>query len=239
MKNFLETPELRLHLERIRWLYCGQFFLCVAALIKRSIMVNLSVGLLAEGLLLFLVYSLGYKALKNLFYTYWVFSFLLALYILRTLVIALQTEGGEGLFLLSSLALILLSLSGLALFSPLYFPRTSWWQMDFRYRGDLIIEIFRKTQNEGPLKGRLTDIRRQSASILSFAIFDLGEKIALNIRCKYEEYKLEAEVVNIRETLAGRGIVYGLKLKLSSKDDFLVYHEVKQDLKAQRVKRDY
>jgi ribosomal protein S1 len=67
--------------------------------------------------------------------------------------------------------------------SPIYYPRVSWWEYDFRYRDDLKIEV---KSFEDVIDARLTDLRRQAGCVAIFEELKIGQEIKVQV-IKFDE----------------------------------------------------
>lgn len=99
--------------------------------------------------------------------------------------------------------------------SPLYYPRVQWWEYDFRYRGELKA---RGKFQANEFDVRISDLRRNCASILSFESLPLGSKLKLEIPYENEVYNFSGTVKTLREVIPGRPISYGLTINLDGEN---------------------
>jgi len=171
-----------------------------------------SFSLVASWALLAPLTLFSLRTLKDLYYSFWTFSGLIMLYCLCSFFILENSNASSGYFLIFLGFVILLYLVA----SPLYYPRVNWWESDFRYRGDIVIDV---TYKEKMLEGRLTDLRRQAGCVVLFDEIMLGEELLLKTEYGEKLIYLTGEVVSRRETLPGRGITYGFYFKLENEDD--------------------
>jgi len=155
-----------------------------------------------------------YKTIKHRYYTYWSFSFILFIYILfkinEQFFVLHQSHIGE-LYLISCLILIT---KMYILSSPIYYPRVSWWEYDFRYRDDLKITV---KASEISLDARLTDLRRYAGCVALFEELKLGQEITINAKVDDVTVNLRGLVMSKRKDMIGRPFIYGLQLKFESR----------------------
>ena len=172
-----------------------------------------------------------YKTIKHRYYTYWSFSLFLFIYILfkinEQFFILHHTHIGV-LYLISCLILIC---KMYILSSPIYYPRVSWWEYDFRYRDDLKIFI---TQNDQDVEARLTDLRRYAGCVALFDELKLGEEITINAKVDDVSVRLKGQVMSKRRDLIGRPLIYGVKFKFDSRSNKKRYVQMVKLWKIQK-----
>jgi len=173
-------------------------------------------GLLVRVILILYFYSLYKKTLQNLFYTFWTFTLLCAIYfavgIIQNSLGAIRPE----LLTFYSLGLLLLMIESYIIGSPIYFPRVRWWEYDFRYRGDLKIEVIHANM---AVQGRLMDVRRAAGGLILFEEFDLKDKLVVKVVLPEREVRLTARIFSKREPVIGRGVHYGVGFEFESPFD--------------------
>ncbi|MFZ4712954.1 MAG: hypothetical protein ACOYL6_04550 [Bacteriovoracaceae bacterium] len=165
-------------------------------------------------------YNLYFKTLYRLELYFWMFSAVVVLYMTVSLLWGILTGQSYILFYLYLTANVAMWMELYMMSSPIFFPRTSWWEYDFRFRPDLKIqvELHQGAQVES-FEGRMTDIRRQAACVVLFQ--DLARKKKIVIRCTQENMNAEfnAVVISKREYSFGRGLTYGVKLQLKTSEE--------------------
>ncbi len=164
-------------------------------------------------------YYLFTKTKKNLYYSFWTFAIVLALYFLIKMA---QTPFASSLFILYLIALTVLGIEMYMLHSPIYYPIINWWEYDFRYRTDLKIQI--KLDGK-TYDGRLTDLRRNSGCVTSFEKITLGEKLHINFFEEWKTLNLECEVMSCRQYSIGRPYHYGVRFLLENNDEKYLFNE--------------
>jgi hypothetical protein len=168
------------------------------------------ISFIFEFLLLIFVFNFYYKALSNLFYSYWNISIILVIYYVVSLTrnIFVLDHGLIGFLYLISLILSIVACYIIS--SPVYFPRVHWWEYDFRFRSDIrcYVEI------EGrQYRGRLSDLRRGAACLELFSHAHIGQQIQINLEILNQNFTLSAEIRSKREPIMGRSIIYGIKFQ--------------------------
>lgn len=96
-----------------------------------------------------------YKTIKHRYYTYWSFSLLLFIYILFKIYEQFFVFHHSHIGILYFVASLFLIAKMYILSSPIYYPRVSWWEYDFRYRDDLKIKV---KAHDLDYEARLTDL---------------------------------------------------------------------------------
>lgn len=174
-------------------------------------------GFLLGNILFFKFY---YEALSNLLYTFWGLTIFLAVNLFIFYFSSLSTNAYS---LHGSVTFLMLILHGVIIYlasSPVYYPRVSWWEFDYRYRSEIKINtIFEENENEG----RLNDLRRGGGSISSFDEFPLGSIIQLHFDFRFESYDFKAVVGSASRSIPGRPCSYGIKFLLESEEDNKAY----------------
>ncbi len=157
-----------------------------------------------------------YNSLKSLHYTFWGLSLAvvpLQTYYFVTSMIRNTYPHQSTLFLLSFIFLILVLYFSS---SPVYYPKVSWWEFDYRYRADIDSKII---FNEKEHQGKLTDVRRRGGSIASFEDLKLGDRLNLNFSIKDKEFNVDSIVGSKSQSIIGRPYSYGIKFHIKSKED--------------------
>jgi hypothetical protein len=182
-----------------------------------------------------------YKSLQKLLYTFWTMTFVFSVYCLYGLIKA-QSLDSSTLLVIYLIALLILVIQSYVLSSPIYYPQVRWWEYDFRYRHDLKVSVECEGIN---VEGRLTDLRRGAACVLSFEDFSVGSTVEIKYISAEEMLIANAEIVSKREYSIGRGISYGIRFQFKSKEQKLRLREFsklwtkeqkqKIDLKIKRV----
>ncbi len=215
--NYLKLKEDTNRLEILHW---GHF-----AFVFLGITLELFYGL---GLLswiiqvgcLFIFYRLFFITKKELFYSFWTFSALLFLFLLNKILFSpLPTM---EIRLLYFLGLCLLGIEVYILSSPIYYPRVSWWEYDFRYRTDLRVSIINENNKTD---ARVTDLRRSAACIASFEEFKVGQEIEIKSD-SYFSGSLKLEIVSKRIYSLGRPYSYGVKFVLKNEEETSAYSDL-------------
>jgi hypothetical protein len=117
------------------------------------------------------------------------------------------------LYLISTIILIM---KMYILSSPIYYPRVSWWEYDFRYRDDLKIDV---KDHEHEYEARLTDLRRFAGCVALFEELKLGHEIVISAKVDDELVNLRGQVMSKRRDLIGRPLIYGVQFKFDSRSN--------------------
>ncbi len=170
---------------------------------------------LGVRLLFFLYLSTPYyKTIKHRYYTYWTFSALLFIYILFKINEQFFVTHHTHIGILYLTSCILLILKMYILSSPIYYPRVSWWEYDFRYRDDLKIKV---KSEESEFDARLTDLRRYAGCVGLFEELKLGDEILITAKVDDVSVNLRGQVMSKRRDLIGRPLIYGVMFKFDSR----------------------
>lgn len=206
----------------IKWIFNLLFFVLHVAIISEFIYKPRF--LLIFKFLFFLWFSIPYfKTIKNRYYTFWTFSVTFVLYLIYNLYQQWFIYQQEHIFLLYLLVLIFIFIIMYLLYSPLYYPRVSWWEYDFRYKDDLKIHV---TYGNEEYKARLTDLRRQAGCVAMFEEVKMGEEIIIHADSTDENGEkviLRAVVMSKRKDIIGRPIIYGVQFKFNDHKNKIRY----------------
>lgn len=203
--NYLKLKEDFNRLEVLHW---GHFSFVLLALTLELIYGMSFLWWLFSSTLLIVFYRAFFVTKKELFYSFWSFSGILTVFLLIKM-FSSEIEMGE-IRLLYFVGLILLFVEAYILSSPIYYPRVSWWEYDFRYRTDLKITI---ENSEEKTEARVTDLRRGAGCVASFEEFKIGDEIKLSSE-SYFENDLVVEIVSKRIYSLGRPYNYGVRFLL-------------------------
>lgn len=163
-----------------------------------------------------IAYSLRiyYKSLQKLLYTFWTMTFAFSLYSLYGLLKA-TSLGSDFLLIIYLLFILIIIIQSYVLSSPIYYPQVRWWEYDFRYRHDLKVSVECEGIN---VEGRMTDLRRGAACVLSFEEFSIGSIIHIKYLTAFEMLLASATIVSKREYSIGRGVSYGIRFQFDDKE---------------------
>ena len=157
-----------------------------------------------------------YKTIKHRYYTYWTFSTFLLFYIIYKINEQFFVEHHTHIGILYLVSCLILIVKMYILSSPIYYPRVSWWEYDFRYRDDLKIKVKR---SELEYDARLTDLRRFAGCVALFEEVKLGEEIIINAKVDDVSVSLRGQVMSKRRDLIGRPLIYGVKFRFDSRSN--------------------
>ncbi len=229
MKIRLDKFKLKQDLDRINLLHYGHLGCAIFTILLE--MIHGYIGLSAPFLVLaiFFLYRMYFKTLRELYYTFWTFSVIMALYFLLGIKQGVYDYELTSVTYINILGLIFLGIECYILLSPIYFPRVRWWEYDFRYRSDLNIEV---KVGDSNFEGRLTDIRRSAGCVVMFEDLNVGELVEVKVPEELRTIHLNGEVMSKRENSIGRGITYGVKFHFDDKDsknDFFEFSQYWKD----------
>lgn len=155
-----------------------------------------------------------YKTIKHRYYTYWSFSLMLFIYILFKINEQFFVLHHSHIGILYVISCLILIMKMYTLSSPIYYPRVSWWEYDFRYRDDLKITV---KAHEQEYMARLTDLRRFAGCVALFEELKLGDEIVMNAKVDDISVSLRGQVMSKRKDLIGRPLIYGVQFKFDSR----------------------
>ncbi len=169
-----------------------------------------------------------YKTLKELYYTFWTFTFLQS--ILATFFL-ISAEGAA--FYLAATYLVLIIVEIYYLTSPTLYPRVQWWEYDFRFKNELKVKV--EADQQLHLDGRLTDLRRKSACLVLFEDLDLGTRIKVSLREeKSTQDSFFLTLSSKRETSIGRAHHYGAEFDEGDDLSFKVVQGIYREHQGER-----
>lgn len=224
MKNFLQTLKTKEDLQRTIVFSHGSVITHMMGLFFYLIF-GQSPWLNCLFLALVAFFYRSYiRTIKNLYYTYWTFS--IAFGVLNFLLFwsAFFSRHSEGSYFYL-LSIILNAIGSYMVFSPIFYPRVSWWEYDFRYREDL--KAYTETDNYC-FECRISDIRREAACLVAFEDMDLGQEILCKLKLDNGSVEIKGRVLSKREYLIGRGFTYGIKFVLEENKAAKDYETLKE-----------
>lgn len=184
------------------------------------------------------IYNFHFRTFYKLDLFYWVFSTLIVFYQLWGFIFALVSSRSYSLFYMYLTSNIALWLELYIMSSPIFFPRTLWWEYDVRYRSDLKIEVeLHNASQVESFVGRMTDIRRSAACVVLFQDVPLKKKIHIKTKHGSKIIELAAVVLSKREYSFGRGITYGVKFLLKTNEEKKLFKSFSEEWKSHRNKK--
>jgi hypothetical protein len=196
--------------DKVKFLTLLQFILVLIAFVSEALVTHSVVyfSFFFQLILLIFTYNFYYKALSQLYYSYWNISFILAIYYIFSMTRNFLVIDSPMIGTLFFFSLILLGIACYIISSPLYYPRVHWWEYDFRFRADIrcMVEV-----NGQQFRGRLSDLRRGAACLELFSHAQIGQPIQINLEILNQNFTLYAEIRSKREPILGRSIIYGIK----------------------------
>lgn len=206
----LRKLNLQNSYDKVKFLAILQFVFVTIAIIAEAIVTHslLNFSFIFQFILVIALFNFFFKALHQLYYSYWNISLILAIYYLISASRNLLIIGHPFIGLLFLLSLGFLVVAAYIISSPLYYPRFHWWEYDFRFRADIRCYVEVEGQQ---FKGRLSDLRRGAACLELFHSMPQGQYVQINTEVLNQNFTLYAEVRSKREPIIGRSIVYGVK----------------------------
>ena len=153
------------------------------------------------------------QVLFNFQYTFWTFSLCFLLYIFSAFV------GADNAFVFNCylIAFVLLLILCWTLGSPLFYPRITWWEYDFRFQGEL--KITAHLPDSGSVPGRLTDLRRMAGCIVLFEELPSGTEFTIDYEHPGGVKTYLIKVMSRRSAIPGRGYIYGVQFLFAEDSD--------------------
>lgn len=204
--------------EALHWLHL--FFVTLALSIEVA-QGSHGFGVIFTYISLAAFYYLFNQTKKNLYYSFWTFAGILAIYLV---IEVFQAPFLSSLFWIYLWALVLLMLESYILSSPIYYPQVSWWEYDFRYRDDVRVFVTLKSEelflNEQ--EARLTDLRRGAGCVSLFEELTIGDVIEIKVDPELFNVSLSAQIMSKRLYSVGRPWKYGVRFNInkSENDDY-------------------
>ncbi|MGI4991294.1 PilZ domain-containing protein [Halobacteriovorax sp. GFR7] len=156
-----------------------------------------------------ILYRLYYRMQKNVHYSFWTLSVVVALFIIFYILRSLYYYNDFSLFFLYTMSLMLLGLLCFSLYTPVFYPVISWWEYDFRYRNDLKTCVY--SEGLDGVEGRLVDLRRKAGGLTLFDDLKIGQKLEIEPLTASIDGRLSVEVVSKRQHSIGRPFTYGVR----------------------------
>jgi hypothetical protein len=228
VKLLINRLKLKQEIDRTEVLHWGIFFFLVLGFFYEATRESAWLALVGA-----LIVSSGYfyllsRLLKRLYYSFWTFVGLLAVFLLFKVF-------GQPFFSMSFVAyltsLILLGILSYSLWTPIFYPIVSWWEYDFRYRDDLKIKVEFKDEKSD---GRLTDLRRQAGCVASFKDFKLGEVLTIEPFDELKTMRFKVEIMSKRKYSVGRPYNYGVRFLLEKDGDTSLFQNFVKFWKNER-----
>lgn len=196
--------------DKVKFMVIIQFALVFGAFIAEAVATKtvFYFSFIFQFVVIVAAFNFYYKALSNLFYSYWNISVILVVYYMVSMARNFFTNGLPMIGSLFVISLFLLIWASYIISSPLYYPRVHWWEYDFRFRADIrcLVEV-----DDHQYRGRLSDLRRGAACLELFNPIQVGQPVQINIEILNQNFTLSAEVRSKREPIIGRSMVYGVR----------------------------
>ncbi|WP_372654911.1 hypothetical protein [Halobacteriovorax sp.] len=204
----ISNLKIRQDIDRVHLLQWGHFSIISLAFIIEGFL-NIKIFwtiFTLMGLMIF--YKLYFKTLTDLYYSFWTFTFATGSFIAYKLYHIVMTQSELQLFYLYLIAGVILSIESYILLSPIYYPRVSWWEYDFRFRDDSKVEFLFEDKK---CEARLTDLRRNAGCLASFKDINVGEKVKIFASNGVKNFRFQVEIMSRRRYSLGRPASHGVK----------------------------
>lgn len=214
MKVVVDESSLKPTLDRAYVLFYGFAVFALLGFLGEVFLGNLGMRSLIWGFALWVSYRFFRETLSHFQYSFWSFAAGFAIYILITI-----SKGGEGAFFIVNcylIALIFLIVLCWTLSSPIFFPRITWWEYDFRFCGELKITVL---VDGVETSGRLTDLRQGAGCIMLFEKLEPEKEITIRYNNDSGINMYKAKIMSRRSTTLGRAYTYGVKFCLLDEKD--------------------
>lgn len=218
MKEILKKIDPKSEVDRIfllHWSHTFLVFVLALAELSQGHAKSYSIFLIKVAALI-AIYRAYYKTITHFYYTFWAFSGLVFVYLLRGFFVHSIQTGDSTLSFLYFCGMAILVIECYIISSPLFFPRVRWWEYDFRYKSELKVEV---ETGDQLCPGRLTDLRREAGCVVTFTNFRIGDHLIVHVNADGQVHKLKAKIFTSKEYTAGRGITYGVKFSLQEAED--------------------
>lgn len=212
----LSNLKIRQDIDRVHLLQWGHFSILLMAFVVEGILNVELLSMLFKVFFALVFYKLFFKTLRDLYYSFWTFSITLSLFIIGNLYSIITLQSNLQLFYLYLISFIILSVQMYILLSPIYYPRVSWWEYDFRYRDDLKVKL---NLEEVKSEARLTDLRRGAGCLSSFVDIEVGKTVTVLATNGVKEFSFLVEVMSRRQYSLGRPASHGVRFVFN--DEYL------------------
>lgn len=153
-----------------------------------------------------LIYRSNLEVFNKLQYSFWSFIVGMILFnfwlISSTELVIVQQLSVVSIFLFLALANMMNS--------PLLYPRITWWEYDFRFRGEL--KIWAHLEDRC-VQGRMTDLRKKAGCVVLFERLLPGEEFDISYQFGKDALLYKVKVITRREAFFGRGYIYGVSFE--------------------------
>ncbi|WP_127715394.1 hypothetical protein [Halobacteriovorax sp. HLS] len=204
----LSNLKIRQDIDRVHLLQWGHFSILMLAFVAEGILDFKIITMCLRILMGLLFYKLYFKTLADLYYSFWTFSAGLALYLSYNLYCVVANQSNLQVFYLYLVAMIILFVQMYILLSPIYYPRVSWWEYDFRYRDDLKVKLY---CDELESEARLTDLRRGAGCLSAFKNLEVGTNVKIHADNGIQNFTFLVEIMSRRQYSLGRPSSHGVK----------------------------
>jgi len=218
----LSNLKIRQDIDRVHLLQWGHFSLLIMAFLVEGVIKFEIISTVIQIFFLLVFYKMFFKTLTDLYYSFWTFSIGTFGFVFYKLFTIMSTQSDFQLFYLYLISVIILLIQMYILLSPIYYPRVSWWEYDFRYRDDLKVKL----SDEGiELEARLTDLRRNAGCLSVFKDVKVGNKVEVKASNGVRDFVFLVEVMSRRQYSLGRPASHGVKFIFNEENPEADYDE--------------
>jgi hypothetical protein len=204
----LSNLKIRQDIDRVHLLQWGHFSILLMAFLVEGILNVEIISMFVKVFITLVFYKLFFKTLSDLYYSFWTFSIGLSVFIIGNLYSIITMQSNLQLFYLYLISLIILLVQMYILLSPIYYPRVSWWEYDFRYRDDLKVNL---NLDDIKSEARLTDLRRGAGCLSSFTDIEVGKTVTVLATNGVKEFSFLVEIMSRRQYSLGRPASHGVR----------------------------
>ena len=173
----------------------------------------LSFGSILSWCVFFVFGRFYYIALRDKNYSFWGLSLLFLLYLLSTFFEVTRVDPNFSIYVLFFLIVGFTFFLIYLMSSPLFYPRTQWWEYDFRYRADLDGQLELESACY-PI--RLSDVRRGALCVESFEALALEKQVVIKSDVDDKLITVLGSIISARQEIEGRPFKYGVKVVLGT-----------------------
>lgn len=214
MKKLLEIKDIEeFRKQKITMLILIFLIFAMFILVRLTDKSFFKISFYLEFIFLFITTRFYARSHQNKNYAFWGVSLVIGLYLVKNILNFTFVDYNIFVLYIAFLAMLFLGINCFVMSSPLYYPRVQWWEYDFRYRGELKGTLVLDDKN---FDVRVSDLRRECVSILSFEQIELGAEVKAEIPFGQKLFNITGKVHTKREVIPGRPIHYGVKIKLSN-----------------------
>lgn len=218
----LSNLKIRQDIDRVHLLQWGHFCLLTMAFLVEGFINFEIISTLVQIFFLLVFYKMFFKTLTDLYYSFWTFSIGTTGFVIYKLFNIISTQSDLQLFYLYLITAIVLVIQMYILLSPIYYPRVSWWEYDFRYRDDLKVKL---SDDGVEFEARLTDLRRNAGCLSVFSDIKVGNKVEVTANNGIRDFVFLVEIMSRRQYSLGRPASHGIRFIFNEENPESDYDE--------------